>query len=120
MTFEKKTNFRNVEKKELVKMADIPNYPYAQHHSLKNFHFPKTSFIASLRDDYYKLRIKYQNLFQLSLSEYKAIKDTLTHSEHRTYKRYHKLLNQLICEKTKTAKELDETLKNYLSLYSFG
>ena len=78
----------------------------------KKTHFPKTSFIASLRD-YYKLRIKHQNLLQLSLSEYEAIKDTLTPSEHRVYKRYHKLLNQLICENTKTTRELDETLKDY-------
>jgi len=55
-------------------MADMPNYPYAQHHSLKNSHFPKASFIASLRDDYYKLQINHQNLLQTSLTEYKAIK----------------------------------------------
>ena len=101
-------------------MADIPNHPYANHHSLKNSHFPKASFIASLKDDNYKLRIKYQNLLQLSLSEYEVIKDTLSPSKHRTYKRYHKLLNQLIRENTKTAKELDKTFKDYLSLYSFG
>ena len=80
-------------------MADIPNYPYVQYHSLKNSHFLKVSFIASLKDDYYKLKIKHQNLLQLSLSEYEAIKYTLTSSKHRVYKRYHKLLNQLICEK---------------------
>ena len=91
-----------------------------QFHSLKNSHFPKVSFIVSLKDDYYKLRIKHQNLLQLSLSEYEVIKDTLTPYEYRAYKRYHKLLNQLICENTKTAKELDETLKDYLSLYGFG
>ena len=101
-------------------MADIPNHLYAQHHSLTNSYFRKASFIASLSDDYYQLRIKHQNLFQESLSEYEVVKDTLTSSEYRAYKRYCKLLNQLIYKNTKTAKELDETLKDYLSLYSFG
>lgn len=97
-------------------MADIPNHPYMQHHSLKNSHFPKASFIASLRDDYYKLRIKHQNLLQFSLSEYEAMKNTLTLSEQKAYKRYHNLLNQLIRENTETTRELDETLKT-TSLY---
>ena len=80
-------------------MADIPNYPYAQHHSLKNSHFSKASFITSLRDDYYKLQIKHQNLLQSSLTEHEAIKNTLIPSERKNYKHYHKPLNQPIREK---------------------
>ena len=101
-------------------MANISNHSYAQHHSLKNSHFFKASFIVSLIDDYYKLRIKHHNLLQLFLSEYEVIKNTLTPSERKAYKHYHNLLNQLICENTKTAKELDETLKDCLSLCNFG
>jgi len=101
-------------------MADIPNFPYAQYYSLKNSHFSKASFIASLRDDDYKLQLKHQNLLQSSLTEYEAIKNTLTPSKRKNYKHYHKLLNQLIFESTKTAKRLNKTLKDYLSIYSLG
>jgi len=101
-------------------MEDIPNFPYAQHHSLNNYHFFEASFIASLRYDYYKLQIKHQNLLQSSLTEYDVIKNNLTPPERKDYKHYHKLLKQLIHENTKTAKELNETLKDYLSIYSLG
>ena len=96
----------------------LPNHPYFHKHSPRNSHFPKVSFIASLRDDYYNLSIKHQNLLRLSLLEYNAIKNTLNLFDRKSYKQYHNLLNHLIHENTLTAKELNETLKDYLSLYS--
>ena len=97
-----------------------PNHPYLHNHSSRNSHFPKASFIASLRDDYHKFSIEHQNSLRSSLTEYKTIKNTLNLSDRKSYKQHHKLLNHLIRENTQMAKELDETLKDHLAPYSLG
>ena len=96
-----------------------PNHPYFHNHSPINSHFPKTSFIASLRGDYDKLSIENQNLLHSSVAKYKAIKNTLNLSGRKSYKR-HSLWNHLIPEKIQMAKELEETLKEHLAPYSLG
>jgi len=102
-------------------MAELPpNHPYFHNHAPRNSHFSKASFIASLRDDYYKLSIKHQNLLCSSLAEYKAIKNTLNLFDRKSYKQHHNILNHLILESIQMAKELDESLKDHLSPYSFG
>ena len=95
------------------------NQPYFHNHSPINFHFPKASFIASLRDDYDKLSIENQNLLHSSLAKYKAIKNTLNLFDRKSYK-HHSLLNRFIRENTQMAKELEETLKEHLAPYSLG
>jgi len=97
-----------------------PNHPYFHSHSPRNSHFPKASFIATLRDDYYKVSLEHQALLCSSLAEYKAIKNILNISNRKSYKQYNKLLNHLIRENIQTTNELDESLKDHLAPYSFG
>ena len=100
-------------------MAELPrNPPYFHSHSPRNSHFSKASFIATLRDVYYKLSLEHQALLLSSLAEYKAIKNTLDISYRKSYKQYHKLLNHLIRQNTQMANELDNSLKDHLTPYS--